>query len=116
MKEVEVERLQELLNSFANKNVYIHLETTNGAYATHFDENVFNAGAFIRNVCIRYELGKVAGDSPHRVGLKMEHGWVYAQGITHFELDGKGRLLMAGLDYTGKLAIALEISETPFSY
>lgn len=116
MKEVEVKELQELLNSFANKEVYIHLETTNGAYATHFNENVFNAGAFIRNARIRYELGKVVGDTPHRVGLKMAHGWVYAQGITHFELDERGRLLMAGLDYTGKLAIALEISETPFSY
>lgn len=116
MKEVEVKELQELLNSFANKDVYIHLETTNGAYATHFDENVFNAGAFIRNVRIQYELGKIIDDTPHRVGLKTEHGWVYAQGITHFELDEHGRLLMAGLDYTGKLAIALEISETPFSY
>lgn len=116
MKEVLVEELQSLLNSFANKDVYIHLETTNGAYATHFDDKVFNAGAFIRNVKIRYELGKVVADSPHRVGLKMEYGWVYAQGITHFELDEKGRLLMAGLDYTGKLAVALEISETPFAY
>lgn len=116
MKEVQIDELQELLNSFANKDVYIHLETTNGAYATHFNEQVFNAGAFIRNVKIRYELGKIIDDTPHRVGLKMEHGWVYAQGITHYELDDKGRLLMAGLDYTGKLAVALEISETPFSY
>ncbi|CAM5221816.1 hypothetical protein UACE39S_05996 [Ureibacillus acetophenoni] len=116
MKEVNVNELQELLNSFANKDVYIHLETTNGAYASHFDEKVFNSGAFIRNVKIRYELGKVVDDAPHRVGLKMEHGWVYAQGITHFELDEQGRLLMAGLDYSGKLAVALEISETPFSY
>ncbi|BDH60550.1 hypothetical protein MTP04_06800 [Lysinibacillus sp. PLM2] len=116
MKEVQMNELQELLNSFANKDVYIHLETTNGAYATHFNEQVFNAGAFIRNAKIRYELGKVVADSPHRVGLKMEHGWVYAQGITHYELDEQGRLLMAGLDYTGKLAVALEISETPFTY
>ena len=116
MKEVQVELLQNALNSYANKDVYIHLETTNGAYATHFDDQVFNAGAFIRNVKIRYELGKVVGDSPHRVGLKMEHGWVYAQGITHFEIDDLGRLLMAGLDYSGKLAVALEISETPFAY
>lgn len=116
MKEVIIEELQQYLNHFANKDVYIHLETTNGSYATHFDANVFNAGAFIRNVQIRYELGKVVGDSPHRVGLKMEHGWVYAQGITHFQLDEQGRLLMAGLDHTGKLAVALEISETPFSY
>ena len=116
MKEIVVDELQELLNSFANKDVYIHLETTNGAYATHFNEKVFNAGAFIRNAKIRYELAKVVDNSPHRVGLKMEHGWVYAQGITHFEVDELGRLLMAGLDYTGKLAVALEISETPFSY
>jgi len=116
MKEVVVEELQKHLNSFVNKDVYIHLETTNGAYATHFDANIFNAGAFIRNVKIRYELGKIVDDSPHRVGLKMTHGWVYAQGITHFELDAEGRLLMAGLDNTGKLAIALEISETPFVY
>lgn len=116
MKEVQVEELQNALNSFANKEVYIHLETTNGAYATHFNEAVFNAGAFIRNVKLTYELGKVVGDSPHRVGLKMEHGWVYAQGITHFEIDEQGRLLMAGLDYSGKLAVALEISETPFAY
>jgi hypothetical protein len=116
MKEVQMEELQNALNSFTNKDVYIHLETTNGAYATHFDEKVFNAGAFIRNVKLRYELAKVVSDSPHRVGLKMEHGWVYAQGITHFEIDEFGRLLMAGLDYTGKLAVALEISETPFAY
>ena len=116
MKVVEVEELQNALNSFANKEVYIHLETTNGAYATHFNEQVFNAGAFIRNVKIRYELGKVVAESPHRVGLKMEHGWVYAQGITHFEIDELGRLLMAGLDHSGKLAVALEIGETPFAY
>jgi len=116
VQEVQVKTLQELLNSFANKDVYIHLETTNGSYAAHFDEKFFNAGAFIRNAKINYELAKVVDDSPHRVGLKMAHGWVYAQGITHFELDDLGRLLMAGLDYSGKLAIALEISETPFTY
>ncbi|KGR80217.1 YojF family protein [Ureibacillus manganicus] len=116
MKEINVNELQTLLNSFANKDVFIHLETTNGSYASHYDEKFFNAGAFIRNVKIRYELGKVVGESPHRVGLKMEHGWVYAQGITHYQSDEQGRLLMAGLDYTGKLAVALEISETPFSY
>lgn len=116
MKEVVAAELQAHLDTFANKDVFIHLETTNGSYATHFDANVFNAGAFIRNATIHYELAKVVGDSPHRIGLKMSHGWVYAQGITHFELDAQGRLLMAGLDYTGKLAIALEISETPFTY
>ncbi|WP_397536987.1 YojF family protein [Rummeliibacillus pycnus] len=117
MEIVDTQKLQELLNSFANKDVYIHLETTNGAYASHFDEKMFNAGAFIRNVKLRYELGKVTSDAPHRVGLKLHgEGWVYAQGITHYELDEHNRLLMAGHGYDGKLAVALEISETPFAY
>ncbi|MBK3495704.1 YojF family protein [Viridibacillus sp. YIM B01967] len=116
MEIVQIEKLQQLLNSFANKDVYIHLETTNGAYASHFNEKVFNAGAFIRNIKLQYELGKVTADAPHRVGLKLAHGWVYAQGITHYEIDEQNRLLMAGHDYDGKLAVALEISKTPFTY
>ena len=116
MEMVQVQQLQKVINSFAGKDVYIHLETTNGSYASHFQEGFFNAGAFIRNIVVNYELGKVAGDSPHRIGLKLPHGWVYAQGITHYELDEQGRLLMAGLGPDGKLAVALEISETPFAY
>ncbi|MBB4823099.1 hypothetical protein HNO89_000317 [Sporosarcina luteola] len=116
MEPVQPAHLQELIDSFANKDVYIHLETTNGSYASHFKEGFFNAGAFIRNVVVKYELGKVAGESPHRIGLKLPYGWVYAQGITHYTLDEHGRLLMAGLDPEGKLAVSLEISETPFTY
>lgn len=116
MELVKTDHLQQLIDSFASKDVFIHLETTNGAYASHKDEKVFNAGAFIRNAVIQYELGKVTNEAPHRVGLKLPNGWVYAQGITHYELDEHGRLLMAGLDYEGKLAVSLEISETPFSY
>ena len=116
MEPVQLETLQHHLDRFAGEDVYIHLETTNGAYANHFNQEVFNAGAFIRNVQLRYELAKVVGDSPHRVGLKLPNGWVYAQGITHFEVDEHDRLLMAGHDYSGKLAVALQISRTPFAY
>ena len=48
--------------------------------------------------------------------LKLPSGWIYAQGITHYTLDEHNRLLMAGLGPDGKLAVALEISETPFAY
>lgn len=116
MEIVKPDHLQELLSSFANKDVYIHLETTNGSYAAHRNEGFFNVGAFIRNIVVKFELGKVVGDSPHRVGLKLPSGWIYAQGITHFTVDEYGRLLMAGLDPDGKLSIALQISETPFTY
>jgi hypothetical protein len=114
MEFVDVKRVQDLINHFANKDVYIHLETTNGAYASHYDQSFFSAGTYIRNAQVRYELGKITGNGPYRVGLKMNIGWIYAEGITHFEIDELGRLLLAGHDHKGKLAVALEISPTPF--
>lgn len=109
-----VEVVQKELNRLAGQDVYIHLETTNGAYATHNDESFFSSGAYIRNAKIQYEHGKITGPNPYRVGLRMNIGWVYAEGITHFEVDEKGRLLLAGHDFQGKLAVALQISTTSF--
>ncbi len=114
MEFIQADKVQEQINEKAKKQVYIHLETTNGAYANHNDESFFNSGAYIRNAKLAYEYGKITGEGPYRIGLKTEIGWVYAEGITHYEIDDKGRLLLAGLDFTGKLAVALEISETPF--
>ena len=39
---INAEEVQQLLTSFENKPVYLHVETTNGAYANHFDQRVFN--------------------------------------------------------------------------
>lgn len=114
MKPIDIIEVQQKLQTMVNKEVFLHLETTNGAYATHNDEKFFSAGAFIRNAQITYTLAKITGDGPFRVGLQMPIGWVYAEGLTHFEVDEKDRLLMAGLDYDGKLAVALQISQTPF--
>ncbi|MCT2344292.1 YojF family protein [Niallia taxi] len=114
MEFVQADKVQEQINDKANKEVYIHLETTNGAYANHNDENFFNSGAYIRNAKLVYEYGKITGEGPYRVGLKTEIGWIYAEGINHYEVDDKGRLLLAGLDFTGKLAVALQISDKPF--
>jgi hypothetical protein len=106
--------VQEALDRFKDKEVYIHLETTNGAYASHNNESFFSSGAYIRNARVVYERAKITGEGPYRAGLKIPFGWVYAEGITHYEIDDKGRLLLAGHDFNGKLAVALEISETPF--
>jgi len=114
MEFIQADKVQEQINEKAKKQIFIHLETTNGAYANHNDESFFNSGAYIRNAKLTYEYGKITGEGPYRIGLKTEIGWVYAEGITHYEIDDKGRLLLAGLDFTGKLAVALEISETPF--
>jgi hypothetical protein len=106
--------VQKEIDRFANKDVYIHLETTNGAYASHHDQTFFSAGAYIRNARTSYEHGKITGTDPYRVGLKINLGWIYAEGLTHFEVDEQDRLLMAGHDNKGKLAVALQISSTPF--
>jgi hypothetical protein len=111
---VAIENVQKELDFFTDRDVYIHLETTNGAYASHFDESFFSSGAYIRNARIHYKKGKITGAGPFRVGLKMELGWVYAEGITHYEIDEQGRLLLAGHDFQGKLAVSLQISPTPF--
>lgn len=114
MKPIEQEKVQEAINRLAQRDVYIHLETTNGAYASHHDETFFSAGAYIRNALVRYEHGKITGSGPYRVGLKTGIGWVYAEGLTHVEVNEDNQLLLAGHDYNGKLAVALEISEKPF--
>lgn len=114
MKPIDRTEVQQKIDSFAESDVYLHLETTHGAYATHNDESFFSAGAYIRNALIRYGHGKIVGDGPYRIGLKLEIGWVYGEGLTHFEIDDQGRLLLAGLDFTGKLAVAMQISPSPF--
>lgn len=114
MKLIDKSLVQTALNSFLNREVYLHLETTNGAYAAHRQENSMNVGAYIRNGLIRFERGIITGEGPYRVGLKMEYGWVYAEGLTDFEMEQKDQLLLAGHDQEGRLAVALELSTKPF--
>lgn len=114
MQPIERDAVQKALDEFKNKDVYIHLETTNGAYASHYNENFHNAGAFIRNAKINYSRGKITGNGPYRIGLKLDNGWVYAEGLTDWEIDEKHRLLLAGHNREGKLAVAFQLSNHPF--
>lgn len=113
MGPIERENVQKVLNDFANVELFLHLETTNGAY-TGYRQKELSVGAFIRNAKIRYSRGKITGVGPFRVGLKLDDGWVYAEGLTDWEVDGQGRLLLAGHNAEGKLAAALQLSKTPF--
>src|SRR5690625_3234723 len=112
-----MEQVQKRLDSFTNKEVFVHLETTNGAYASHFDNKGFNVGAYIRNAKISFTQAKIIQDGIiYRVGLKMEMGWIYAEGLTDWTLYEDTKLLLAGHDPDGRLMVALQISETPFDY
>lgn len=114
MGPIEYDRVQRVLDSFVGAEVFLHLETTNGAYAAHRGEGAMAVCAYIRNGRIRFARAQIAGGGPYRVGLKMQDGWVYAEGLTDYEVDGEGRLLLAGHDADGRLAVALELSRTPF--
>lgn len=115
MKPIDKSLVQSALDKFPNREVYLHLETTNGAYATHRQENSMTVGAFIRNGRISFTRGIITGDGPYRVGLKLEQGWVYAEGLTDFEAEQEDLLLLAGHDQEGRLAVALELSLEPFN-
>ncbi|HLS60963.1 MAG TPA: YojF family protein [Virgibacillus sp.] len=117
MKPIEIDNVQDLLNRYTNKPVYVHLETTNGAYASHFDNKGINVGAYIRNAKVSFTQAKIVGNGiAYRVGLKMEMGWIYAEGLTDWTIHGEEQLLFAGHDPTGRLMVALQISEHPFDY
>lgn len=106
--------MQAVLERLAGQEVYLHLETTTGAYAAQRQPGAMAVGAFLRNGKVRYQRGTLAGAGPYRVGLQTEQGWVYAEGLTDFEIDAQGRLLMAGHLAEGQLAVALQLGLTPF--
>ncbi|MFB1051328.1 YojF family protein [Paraliobacillus sp. JSM ZJ581] len=115
MKAIDILTVQSKLEQLANQDVYVHIETTNGAYASHHNADAYNVGIFMRNANIRYHQAKIIGDDTgYRVGLKTEKGWIYAEGVREYEIDTVDRLLLAGHDREGRLMVALQISKTPF--
>lgn len=116
MEPIKIDNVQDLLNKYINKPVYIHLETTNGAYAGHFENKGVNVGAYFRNAKVSFTQAKIVGNGhAYRVGLKMEMGWIYAEGLTDWTVQEE-QLLLAGHDDAGRLMVALQISESPFAY
>ena len=101
LEPINEQEVLNLLTSYANKPVYLHVETTNGAYANHLDEHAQLKGG---------------EKDPYRVGLKLrEGGWVYVQGLTHYEVNHDNEFLIAGFNYEGQLAATIEISDKPFT-
>jgi hypothetical protein len=114
VKPIQLEIVQSEFLRFVEQDVYLHLETTNGAYASHQNDGFLSAGAYIRNSKISFSRAKIAGTGPYRIGLKLNLGWIYGEGLTHYEITETGQLLLAGYNNEGKLAIALQLSHVPF--
>ncbi|NQX44270.1 YojF family protein [Paenibacillus tritici] len=114
MQLIQPHLIQTQIDRFAGQELYIHLELTTGAYASHFDSTRPPGSAFISNAVIRYTVGSISGTGPYRVGLKTEKGWIYAEGLTHVDENDTERLILAGHDSQGKLIVALQLSRNPF--
>lgn len=114
MNPIDPKAIQTTLDQWTGTPLYLHLETTNGAYASHKNAGMLSAGAFFRNAEITYERATITGDGPYRIGIETTLGWLYAEGLTDAEMTEDGALLLAGHDDEGKLAACFELSETPF--
>ncbi|GIP20699.1 MULTISPECIES: YojF family protein [Paenibacillus] len=114
MQIIDIEAVQHRIDSFKDQDVYVHLEMTTGAYASHYDSSKHPAANFISNALIRFSTGTIAGTGVYRVGLKMEKGWLYAEGLNMWDEKDSDRLILAGHDAQGKLVVALQLSREPF--
>ena len=114
MQIIDPAEVQSRLDELRGEDVYLHLEMTTGAYASHHDSSKHQASTFVTNAKIRFSRGSIAGKRLYRVGLKMEQGWVYSEGLTHWDALDRERLILAGHDAQGKLVVALQLSRTPF--
>src|SRR5690625_2882420 len=100
-----------------NKKVYVHAETTNGAYASSHGRDGVNVGVYIRNIQVSFSRAKITTDNQesYRVGLKTALGWLYTEGLTDWTIHKEKQLLLAGHDANGRVRVALQISEQPFT-
>src|SRR5699024_1478324 len=117
MELIQIDQVQTLIPEYENKPVYLHVETTNGAYANHFDQKEYNDGTFLRNIQVTLTHANLSSavNEHHSDGPKLDNnGWVYVQGLTHYEVTENKELLLAGLNHEGQLAASLEISSKPF--
>lgn len=115
MQSIVLDSVQSQLDTFLNKRVYIHLETSTGSYVALEDPDKIPTVAYIRNGIVVFTQGKIVNnEGVYSVGLKIDDGWIYAQGLTDWEMAEDGKLLLGGHDKKGNLNIGLELSFSPF--
>lgn len=114
MQPIDREAVQRRIEALKDTDLYIHLEMTMGAYTAHKDQSIHPASNFIKNVIVRYTHGHISESTPYRIGLKLNGGWVYAEGLTHWDAAEPDRLILSGNDPDGKLIVALQLSREAF--
>ena len=105
MEPIALTALEPVLEGLSGRTLNVHLETTAGAYTQG------GFGAFLRGVPLSVRRIQVHGTGPsYRAGIDTGDGFLYAEGLTHWQVDGEGRLLLEGHDDEGRLTVALILS------
>lgn len=117
MQRIDPAEVQQQLLQFKGQRPYLHLETTNGAYAAEGlqGQKAMAVGVYVRNGQIDVQDVQIAGSGPYRIGLAMPGGWLYAEGLTHWRAEA-GRIELAGRDAQDRIAVAFQLSLTPFRF
>ncbi|WP_217586568.1 DUF1806 family protein [Lentibacillus saliphilus] len=116
MLPIDTRSIQQEINKYIGKDIYLHMETSTGSYVRVQDPDTLPACAYIRNGLINFSEGKIVkNEAWYSVGLKIDNGWVYTEGLTDWEVTEEGQLLLAGHDKEGNLKIGLQLSEKPFN-
>ncbi|MUV37046.1 uncharacterized protein JNUCC1_00852 [Lentibacillus sp. JNUCC-1] len=115
MQPIEINQVQKEIDKYVNEPIFLHMETSTGSYVRVQDPETLPACAYIRNGKIKFSEGKIVkNEAWFSVGLKLDDGWVYSEGLTDWEVLEEDKLLLAGHDKEGNLKIGLELSKTPF--
>ncbi|WP_379135332.1 DUF1806 family protein [Paenibacillus sp. sgz500958] len=101
MNDIIKSEVEATLRTFVGEEIYIHSEAT--------------SYLFVRNFKVKVSDAFIAGDGPYRVALRFDgHGWLRIEALTHYEVDGNARLLLAGYDDKGRMDVALHLGKEPF--
>ncbi len=114
MQLINRDDVQRRIDVLKDTELYIHLEMTMGAYTALKDQSIHPASNFIKNAVIKYSHGSLSESAPYRIGLKLDGGWVYTEGLTHWDETDSERLILSGNDKDGKLIVALQLGKKPF--
>lgn len=115
-----LERARAALRRWEGRTAYVHLETTQGAYARHHRGEAHPVGGLVQNARVVIERASLLGPGPHRLGLVTVDGYALVEGLTHWEEAGGGPdgrpedvLAFYALLADGKLAAAFILSTAP---
>jgi bacillithiol biosynthesis deacetylase BshB2 len=109
LQPIAPEAVRPALDALCGRTLYLHLETTAGAYTQN------GYGAFLRGERITVRRAIVhGGGGAFRCGVETEGGFVYAEGLSHWRATSD-MVAFEGYDGDGRLTVSVTLSATPLA-